>query len=93
MESTGVDRRIQVSHFVYEKARHNPEFRFIERGDVFCKGIGNVRTYFLVKQQKQVRYFFFLKKDTGGSFEVKNVFKQQFFFIYFAFVIFFRILF
>jgi adenylate cyclase len=64
MESTGVDRRIQVSHFVYEAAKGNPKFRFVERGkrkmtfssflfericegEVFCKGIGNVKTYFL----------------------------------------------
>ncbi len=47
MESTGVDRRVQVSSHVYEKAKGNPAFRFVERGEVFCKGIGNVRTYFV----------------------------------------------
>lgn len=81
MESTGVDRRVQVcwflfflvvlpqlsfdqvSHHVREKLKDHPDFRFVDRGDVFCKGwescdfhlsshkasgIGNVRTFFLV---------------------------------------------
>ena len=52
MESTGVDRRIQVTSHVYEKASRNPAFRFLERGEVFCKGIGNVRTYFVEDSSK-----------------------------------------
>jgi hypothetical protein len=52
MESTGVDRRIQVSSHVYDKAHGNPAFRFVERGEVYCKGIGNVRTYFVEDSSK-----------------------------------------
>jgi adenylate cyclase len=47
MESTGEDGRIQVSYKVAEKAKNNPDFRFVERGSVFCKGIGDVHTFFV----------------------------------------------
>ncbi len=38
---------MQVSYSVYDKAKDNPAFRFVERGEVFCKGVGNVRTFFV----------------------------------------------
>ncbi len=47
MESTGTDRRIQVSEIVFKLTAHVPEFRFTRRGLVQCKGIGKVLTYYV----------------------------------------------
>ncbi len=47
MESTGVDRKVQVSESVYLRCKGCNEFRFVERGLVYCKGIGDVRSYFV----------------------------------------------
>ncbi len=47
MESTGVDRRIQVTDNVYQLTKHVPDFRFTRRGLVYCKGIGKVLTYYV----------------------------------------------
>lgn len=53
MESTGVDRRIQVSENTYKRTLHIKDFRFTPRGSVFCKGIGEVTTYFVEDANKK----------------------------------------
>jgi adenylate cyclase len=47
MESTGVDRRIQLTDKVFQLTKHVTDFRFTLRGLVHCKGIGNVLTYYV----------------------------------------------
>ncbi len=45
MESTGAAGRIQVTERVYEKLRR--AFSFDRRGEISCKGMGEVTTYYL----------------------------------------------
>lgn len=50
MESNGVPGRVHVSKEVYEKA--NKDFEFEERGTIFVKGKGPMKTYFLLSSKK-----------------------------------------
>lgn len=47
LESTGTGGRIQVSKRVMEACKEYSAFRFIRRGFVFCKGLGEVETFWV----------------------------------------------
>ena len=53
MESNGVAGKIQVTERVYEKL--NSDFLFECRGNISCKGMGEVNTYFLNGHREQGR--------------------------------------
>jgi hypothetical protein len=54
MKSIGADRRVHISSYVYDRVKHNPAFQFIPRGETFCKGIGNVQTYFVERAMADI---------------------------------------
>lgn len=57
LESTAPTNSVQISKHTFQKVSHMSEFRFISRGQVFCKGIGLQDTWLVERSSEPQLHF------------------------------------